>query len=202
LLFLVIAVVCPTEIIAFSDRYSEFEAIGCKVAAFSVDSHFSHLAWIQTPRSKGGLGKMAIPVIADVSKSLSKSLGCLIEDPKDGDNGVTVSTTCGSHSLALHCTFQTFSLIVSPRCITLRCFFSLLQLRATFIVDPSGNVRSVQMNDLPVGRSVDEVLRIVQAFQYVEKHGEVCPAGWKPGAATMKADPKGSQEYFAAVNKA
>ena len=153
--------VCPTEIIAFSDRAAEFEKIGAALAAVSVDSKFSHLAWTQQPRSKGGLGPMAIPLIADVTKAMSKSFGCLIEGDGDGDAGVA--------------------------------------LRATYIVDPAGVVRSVQVNDLPVGRSVDEVLRIIEAFQHVEKHGEVCPAGWKPGAAPMQADPKKSQEYFEAT---
>uniref|UniRef100_A0A7S1QC37 thioredoxin-dependent peroxiredoxin n=1 Tax=Neobodo designis TaxID=312471 RepID=A0A7S1QC37_NEODS len=69
--------------------------------------------------------------------------------------------------------------------------------RGIFIIDPSQNMRQITINDLPVGRNVDETLRLLQAFQFVEKHGEVCPAGWKPGAKTMKADPKGSQEYFA-----
>ena len=135
--------------------------LGAKVAAVSIDSKFSHLAWTQQPRSKGGLGPMAIPLIADVTKAMSKSFGCLIEGDGDGDAGVA--------------------------------------LRATYIIDPAGIVRSVQVNDLPVGRSVDEVLRIIEAFQHVEKHGEVCPAGWKPGAATMAADPKKSQEYFEAT---
>ena len=153
--------VCPTEIIAFSDRIAEFTKLGAKVAAVSIDSKFSHLAWTQTKRSAGGLGAMAIPLIADVTKSMSKAFGCLIEDHADGDCGVA--------------------------------------LRATYIIDPKGNVRSIQINDLPVGRSVDEVLRIVEAFQYNEKHGEVCPAGWKPGAKTMVADPKKSQEYFKTV---
>lgn len=73
-------------------------------------------------------------------------------------------------------------------------------LRGTFIIDPKQNVRQITMNDLPVGRNVDETLRLIQAFQYVEEHGEVCPMGWKPGQKTMKADPKGSQEYFNAAN--
>jgi alkyl hydroperoxide reductase subunit AhpC len=148
---------------AFSDRIAEFRELGAKVAAASVDSKHTHLAWINTPRSKGGLGKMDIPILADLSKSLSKNYGVLIEDPADGDCGVSY--------------------------------------RATFIIDPSGTVRSVSVNDLPVGRSVDEVLRLVKAFQYVEKHGEVCPAGWKPGDKTMIADPKKSKEYFSAVHK-
>lgn len=145
----------------FSDRYAEFAALGVKVAAASIDSKFSHLAWTQMARSKGGLGPMGIPLIADVSKAMSRAFGCLIEDAADGDCGVA--------------------------------------LRATYILDPAGVVRSVQVNDLPVGRSVDEALRVIQAFQYVEKHGEVCPAGWTPGAKSMAADPAQSKAYFEAT---
>lgn len=154
--------VCPTEIIAFSDRAAEFKAINTEVLAISVDSTHSHLAWIQTPRSKGGLGKMAIPVLADLTKSISRDFGVLVENPADGDCGIA--------------------------------------LRGTVIVDGSGIVRSLAINDTAVGRSVDETLRIVQAFQHAEKHGEVCPAGWKPGAKAMVADPVQSKSYFAAVN--
>ena len=155
--------VCPTEITAFSDRAAEFAAIGCSVAAISIDSAFSHLAWINTPRAKGGLGKMAIPVVADVNKSVSRAYGVLVEDEADDMAGVA--------------------------------------LRGTVIINAKGVVVHHSVNDAPVGRSVDEVLRLVQAFQYVDKHGEVCPAGWKPGSASMKADPKGSQAYFAANAK-
>jgi alkyl hydroperoxide reductase subunit AhpC len=150
--------VCPTEITAFSDRAPDFAALGAKVAAVSVDSQFSHLAWIQTPRNKGGLGKMAIPVIADITKDISRDYGVLVEDPSDGLHGVS--------------------------------------LRGTFIIDPKGIVRSVTINDEAVGRSVDEVLRTVQAFQHADKHGVVCPAGWTPGAKDMKPGPKASQAYF------
>jgi alkyl hydroperoxide reductase subunit AhpC len=150
--------VCPTEITAFSDRNAEFAALNCSLAAISVDSVFSHLAWINTPRNKGGLGKMNIPVIADITKSISKSYGVLVEDPSDDMCGVT--------------------------------------LRGTVIINSAGVVVHQSINNAPVGRNVDEVLRLVQAFQYTDKHGEVCPAGWTPGKPTMKADPKLSQEYF------
>ena len=145
--------VCPTEIIAFSDRAAEFRAIGCEVAAVSVDSHFTHLAWTQTPRAEGGLGKMDIPLISDLTKSISRDYGVLLEE-----EGVA--------------------------------------LRGLFIIDPKGIVRQITINDLPVGRSVDETLRLVQAFQFTDEHGEVCPADWNPGSDTMKADPQGSKEYF------
>lgn len=150
--------VCPTEITAFSDRAAEFAKLDCALVGVSVDSVFSHLAWTNLPRNKGGLGKMNIPLIGDVSKSMSYAFGALVEDADDDMDGVS--------------------------------------LRSTVIVNGAGKVVHVSTNDAPVGRSVDEVLRLVAAFQHVDKHGEVCPAGWKAGAATMKADPKGSQEYF------
>lgn len=149
--------VCPTEIIAFSDRVEEFQKIGCEVVACSTDSHFSHLAWINTPRKQGGLGEMNIPLLADKNCEIARQYGCLKEE--DG-----------------------------------------IAFRGLYIIDGKGILRQITINDLPVGRSVDETLRLVQAFQYTDKHGEVCPAGWKPGSSTMKPDPKQSQEYFRSAN--
>merc|ERR1711973_1026279 len=111
--------VCPTEIIAFSDRADEFRKIGAEVVAASVDSHFTHLAWTKTPRKEGGLGKMNIPLVSDLTKSISRDYGVLLED-----QGIT--------------------------------------LRGLFIIDPQGVVRQITINDLPVGRDVDETLRLVQ----------------------------------------
>uniref|UniRef100_A0A8D8QUH2 thioredoxin-dependent peroxiredoxin n=1 Tax=Cacopsylla melanoneura TaxID=428564 RepID=A0A8D8QUH2_9HEMI len=149
--------VCPTEIIAFSDRAAEFEKINTQVIACSTDSHFSHLAWCNIPRNKGGLGDMAIPILSDKSMSVARAYGVLNEETG-------------------------------------------IPYRGLFIIDEKQNLRQITINDLPVGRSVDETLRLVQAFQFVAEHGEVCPAGWKPGSKTMKADPTGSQEYFKTVN--
>lgn len=149
--------VCPTEIIAFSERAEEFRSIGCEVIACSTDSHFSHLAWINMPRKEGGLGTMNIPLLADKSMANARAYGVLKED--DG-----------------------------------------VAFRGLFIIDGKGNLRQATINDLPVGRDVDETLRLVQAFQFTDEHGEVCPAGWKPGSKTMKADPTGSKEYFSSEN--
>jgi peroxiredoxin (alkyl hydroperoxide reductase subunit C) len=149
--------VCPTEILAFSERVKEFEALDCAVIGASCDSEFSHLAWINTPRKQGGLGEMNIPLLADKTKSIAKDYGVLIEEA-----GVT--------------------------------------LRGLFIIDPQGTVRQITINDLPVGRSVDEVLRLVEAFQFTDKHGEVCPAGWNKGDKTIKPSVKESKEYFNAAN--
>jgi len=149
--------VCPTEIIAFSDRSDEFRKINCELVGCSTDSHFSHLAWINTPRKQGGLGEMKIPLLADRSHAIAREYGVLKEDVGNA-------------------------------------------YRALFIIDDKGRLRQITMNDFPVGRSVDETLRLVQAFKYTDEHGEVCPAGWKPGKETMKPNPKDSKDYFAKVN--
>ncbi|KAL3120372.1 hypothetical protein niasHT_009333 [Heterodera trifolii] len=145
--------VCPTEIIAFSDKAAEFKNIGAQLIACSTDSKFSHLEWINKPRKQGGLGEMNIPVLADPSHKISRDYGVLMEE-----KGIAY--------------------------------------RGLFIIDDKGVLRQITINDLPVGRSVDETLRLVKAFQYTDKHGEVCPANWQPGTDTIKPDPKGSQAYF------
>lgn len=148
--------VCPTELIAFSDRIADFESRNVQVLGASVDSEFSHLAWVRTPRNQGGLGSIKYPILADLTKSISKEYGVLLED-----GGVA--------------------------------------LRGLFVIDKSGIVRHITINDLPIGRSVDEALRVVDALQFFETHGEVCPANWTPGGATIKPDPNGSKEYFKKV---
>uniref|UniRef100_A0A1A8VEK7 thioredoxin-dependent peroxiredoxin n=1 Tax=Nothobranchius furzeri TaxID=105023 RepID=A0A1A8VEK7_NOTFU len=134
-------------------RVHEFQAINTEVVACSVDSQFTHLAWINTPRKQGGLGQMKIPLLSDLTHQISKDYGVYLEDQ--------------GHTL-----------------------------RGLFIIDDKGVLRQITMNDLPVGRSVDETLRLVQAFQYTDKHGEVCPAGWKPGSDTIIPDPSGKLKYF------
>jgi alkyl hydroperoxide reductase subunit AhpC len=146
--------VCPTEIIAYGEKQPVFDKINAQALACSVDSEYTHLAWINTPRTEGGLGDMKIPVIADLTKEISAAYGCLLP------GGVA--------------------------------------LRGTFIIDPDGIIRHVTVNDLPVGRNVDEAVRVIQAFQYVADHGEVCPAGWQPGDDTMVPDPERSKKYFGA----
>ncbi len=148
--------VCPTEITAFSARQPEFSALNAQVIAASCDSHFSHLAWVNTPRSEGGLGEMQIPIVADFDKKVATKYGCLL---KDG-----------------------------------------IPLRALYLIDPTGVIRHITCNDLPVGRNVDEILRLIKAFQFVEKHGEVCPANWVPGEPTMNPDPVQSKTYFSKVH--
>lgn len=150
--------VCPTEIIAFSDRAKEFEALNCQLIAASTDTEECHLAWIRTPRNRGGLGYMQIPIVADTTKEISARYGVLIE--KLG-----------------------------------------IAHRGLFIINPEGAIQQVTINDLPIGRSVDETLRVLQAIQFVAKHGEVCPANWKPGEKTMVADTDASMAYFSTLKE-
>ncbi|XP_055377276.1 peroxiredoxin [Condylostylus longicornis] len=145
--------VCPTEILAFSERILDFKDINTEVIACSVDSHFTHLAWINTPRKEGGLGKIKIPLLSDLNHKISKDYGVYLDDL--------------GHTL-----------------------------RGLFIIDQKGILRQITMNDLPVGRSVDETIRLVQAFQFTDTHGEVCPAGWKPGSDTIIPNPEEKKKYF------
>ncbi|KAF2679219.1 thioredoxin-like protein [Lentithecium fluviatile CBS 122367] len=148
--------VCPTEIIAFSDRASDFAARGAAVVFASTDSEYSLLAWTNASRKDGGLGGVKIPLLSDKNHGISKDYGVLIEE-----EGIS--------------------------------------LRGLFLVDPMGVLRQITINDLPVGRSVDECLRLLDAFQFTDKYGEVCPANWNPGAETIKATPEGNKAYVEKV---
>ena len=148
--------VCPTEIIAFSDKQGEFEKRNTQVIGVSIDSHFSHLAWRNTDRKKGGLGDIAYPLVADISKQVSKDYDVL------ADMGIA--------------------------------------FRGLFLIDKDGIVQHQLVNNLPLGRNVDEALRLVDALQFHEKNGEVCPANWKEGEDGMQADPEGAQAYFSKHN--
>ena len=148
--------VCPTEITAFSDRYTDFSSKNCEILGVSVDSKFSHLAWIQTPRNQGGIGDINYPLVADLNKEIGNAFNILDDEGK--------------------------------------------ALRGLYLIDPDGVIVHATINNLPVGRNVDETLRLLQAFQYVQSNpDEVCPANWTPGEKTMKPDPKGSKEYFSAI---
>ncbi len=145
--------VCPTEILAFSNAKAEFDKVGAQVIGVSVDSHFTHLAWMNTPVKDGGIQGLTYPLVADLNKSIARDYGCLIEEAG-------------------------------------------IALRGLYVINPEGKVEVATVHNLPVGRSTDETLRVIKAFQFVAKHGEVCPANWSEGKSTMKADTKGSKEYF------
>lgn len=144
--------VCPTELIALSDRVDEFEKRGAEVLGVSVDSHFSHIAWRNTPRKKGGIGEIGFPLVSDLDKSISRKYGVLLESPG-------------------------------------------IALRGLFIIDKAGKLRHITVNDLPLGRNVDEILRVIDAIQFNEKYGEVCPVNWKKGEDGMKPSQRGLEEY-------
>lgn len=148
--------VCPTEIIDFSENVDEFKKLNAEVVGCSVDSQYTHLAWINTPRKEGGLGDINYPLLSDINKTISEAYGVL--------------TPAG------------------------------VALRGLFIINPKGQIVYEVVHDLAVGRNPAETLRVLAAFQQVEKTGEVCPSSWKPGAKTMKADPVGSKEYFATAS--
>ena len=150
--------VCPTEIVAFSDRIKDFHDRGAEVLGCSIDSQFSHLAWTEKAREEGGIKGLAYPLLEDLGKDLADEYNVLAENGK-------------------------------------------IALRGLFLIAHEGVVQHATINNTAVGRSVDETLRVLQAFQYTQEHGEVCPANWTEGKPTMKADPKGSKEYFGKVNK-
>jgi len=145
--------VCPSEIIAFSNRMDKFAELGTKVIGVSVDSQFSHYAWRNTDPKKGGLGQIKFPLVADLTKQIATDYGVLIEDA-----GVA--------------------------------------LRGTFLIDKEGNIRHYVINDLPLGRNVDESIRMIEALQFHEAHGEVCPAGWNKGDEGMTATADGVASYL------
>jgi len=144
--------VCPSEIIAFSKRIEEFTSRGVTVIGCSVDSQFSRFAWRETPVENGGIGRVKFPLVADLSKSISKDYDVL--------------------------------------------FGESVALRGSFLLDKDGTVRHAVINDLPLGRNIDEMIRMVDTMVYTNEHGEVCPAGWTKGDEGMKPSTEGVAEYL------
>lgn len=144
--------VCPTEITAMSDAYDEFAKRNAEILGVSVDSQFSHYAWIKMPREQGGLGELKYPLISDFTKKISEDYGVLMPEG--------------------------------------------MALRATFIINPEGVVQFELSHDLSVGRNIHEILRNLDALQFARQHGEVCPAGWTPGADTIIPDIDKSKDFF------
>lgn len=145
--------VCPTELHAFQDQLEEFRCRNTEVVACSVDSCYTHLAWVNTPKNRGGINGVEYPLVADLNKSISDAYGVLL--PNEG-----------------------------------------IATRGLFLIDAQGIVRHQVVNDLPLGRSVDEVLRTLDALLYFEAHGEVCPANWQIGKRSMKTTREGLEHYF------
>lgn len=145
--------VCPSELIAFSHRLSEFHDRSVEVIGVSVDSHFSHLAWKNTAVNDGGIGDLQYPLVADITKTIARDYDVLLNDS--------------------------------------------VALRGSFLINKEGVVEHQVVNNLPLGRNVDEMLRMVDALQFTEEHGEVCPAGWQKGKAGMTPSGEGVAEYLA-----
>ncbi|MBC8323142.1 MAG: peroxiredoxin [Candidatus Marinimicrobia bacterium] len=162
--------VCPTEIIAFDHRLEEFNKRGVQVLGCSVDSHFSHWAWKNTDVNNGGIGNVQYPIIADLDKSIARAYDVLVDaEPASiiTDEDEYDSTVGGG-----------------------------VALRGSFLIDEEGVVRHAVINDLPLGRNIDEMLRMVDALDFHTKHGEVCPAGWTEGEDGMKDTAEGVASYL------
>ena len=145
--------VCPSEIIAFDKRLEEFTSRGINVIAVSVDSQFSHFAWKNTPINQGGIGQVRFPLVADITKQISRDYDVLFKE------GVA--------------------------------------LRGSFLIDKDGTVRHAVINDLPLGRNIDEMLRMIDTMLFTNEYGEVCPAGWQKGDKGMTASTEGVADYLA-----
>ncbi|AWL12456.1 Peroxiredoxin [Saliniradius amylolyticus] len=145
--------VCPSELIAFDKRVEEFTKRGVEVIGVSIDSHFTHNAWRNTPVNEGGIGAVKYPLVADIKHDICKAYD--VEHPEAG-----------------------------------------VALRGSFLIDEEGSVRHQVVNDLPLGRNVDEMLRMVDALAFNQEHGEVCPAGWQEGDAGMGENPEGVKKYL------
>ncbi len=146
--------VCPSEIIAFDKVLAKFREKNTEVIGVSVDSKYTHLAWKNTPRDRGGIGQINYPLVADLNKSIARDYGVLVDDS--------------------------------------------VALRGLFLIDKEGIVRHAVVNDLSLGRNVDEALRMLEALQHTERFGEVCPANWRKGEEAMKPTVDGVAEYLAA----
>ena len=144
--------VCPSELIAVDHRVEKFKALNTEVIGVSIDSHFTHNAWRNTPVNQGGIGPVKYTLAADITHDICKAYDV------ESAGGVA--------------------------------------FRGVFIIDQQGVVRSQIINDLPLGRNFDEVLRLVEALQFTEEHGEVCPAGWNKGDKGMNASPEGVAKYL------
>lgn len=158
--------VCPTELHAFQARLEEFEKRGCKVVACSTDTEQSHWGWLQMPKNQGGIQGITYPIVADTSKTISMNYGVLNGEYDYNENGEMVSSA------------------------------NMIAYRGLFLIDKNGIVRHQIVNDLPLGRSVNEALRTLDALIHVETFGEVCPADWQQGADAMTESHEGVADYL------
>lgn len=158
--------VCPTEILAFQDQLEEFEKRNVAVVACSTDSKFSHWAWLNTEQKDGGIKGVSFPLVSDLSKTISENYDVLAGEYDYNDDGE-------------------MDFDGDP-----------VAYRGLFLIDKQGVVRHQVVNDMPLGRSINETLRMVDALQFFEEHGEVCPADWHKGDEGMKESHEGVSDYF------
>ncbi len=158
--------VCPTELIAFQEKVSEFESRNTVIVGASTDSEFSHWKWLQTPQNQGGIQGVKYPLVVDQTLKISQAYDVLAgEEVYDEDGNVQFVGDAKAY-------------------------------RGLFLIDKSGVVRHQVVNDMPLGRSVEEVIRLLDALQFTEEYGEVCPANWKKGDKALKATQEGIANYL------
>ena len=158
--------VCPTELHRFQEELAEFEKRNVAVVGCSTDSEFSHWAWLQTPKAKGGIQGVQYPLVADINKTISSSYDVLAGEEFIGEDG------------------------------SIEVEGELVAYRGLFLIDKNGIVRHQVVNDMPLGRSIRECLRVVDALQHFEEHGEVCPMDWQKGESAMNATHDGVADYL------
>lgn len=160
--------VCPSELFAFQEALAEFESKNVQVIGVSTDTEQSHWGWLQMSKNQGGIQGVTYPLVADTNKTISANYDVLVGSWDYTEEGEMTATG------------------------------EMIAYRGLFLIDKEGQVRHQLVNDLPLGRNVDEAMRMVDALQFVEEHGEVCPANWVKGKEGMKATHEGVAEYLAA----
>ena len=158
--------VCPTELHAFQNKLAEFEARNVAVVGVSTDTEQSHYGWLQVNKGDGGIKGVTYPLVADTNKTISANYDVLAGETYYDENDMLQSEG------------------------------ELIAYRGLFLIDKDGVVRHQLVNDLPLGRNVDEAIRMVDALQFFEENGEVCPANWNKGDKAMKPNADGLVEYF------
>ncbi|MBI1308123.1 MAG: redoxin domain-containing protein [Bacteroidetes bacterium] len=158
--------VCPTELHAFQEKLNEFKALGCEIVACSTDTEQSHWGWLQMSKDEGGIQGITYPIVADTTKTISINYGVLAGDYAYDENDHLTAT--------------------GP----------MIAYRGLFLIDKNGVVRHQIVNDLPLGRNVNEAMRMLKALIHLETHGEVCPANWDEGKTAMKATHEGVADYL------
>ena len=162
--------VCPTELLAFDKRLGDFESRNTQVLGCSVDSRWAHLAWKNTDINNGGIGQVKYPLLQDLDKSIARNYDVLV-----GATDAFVETEDSAETTTVG---------------------GGVALRGSYLIDEDGVVRHAVLNDLPLGRNIDEMLRMIDALSHHQKHGEVCPAGWKNGDSAMAESPEGVSNYL------